>query len=108
MSTAAAIEIPIFECPDTLIPTKADLCNMFRPMASLPSQLERIAISMAMEEAEKLQDEADQIRKYLQTIKLIFSQYDPESKDIICEALSICAISLFLVSTIHSPKLHLH
>jgi len=85
MSTAVAIEIPIFECPDTLIPTKADLVNMFRPMASLPSQLERIAVSMAITEAEKLQDEADQIRKYLDTIKKIFSQYDPESKDVICE-----------------------
>jgi hypothetical protein len=102
MSTAVAIEIPIFECPDTLIPTKADLCNMFRPMASLPSQLERIAVSMAITEAEKLQDEADQIRKYLQTIKLIFSQYDPESKDCICEEDEWECICTRVVSEYHT------
>jgi len=62
------ITIPPLECPKVILPTKADLVNMFTQLANLPSQL--IAAGQT-EAAEKIQEILDEVRE-------ILSIYDPK------------------------------
>ena len=62
------ITIPPLACPKVILPTKADLVNMFTQLANLPSQL--IAAGQT-EAAEKIQEILDEVRE-------ILSIYDPK------------------------------
>jgi len=62
------ITIPPLECPKVILPTKADLVNMFSQLANLPAQL----IAAGQEEvAKQIQDILDEVRELL-------SIYDPK------------------------------
>ena len=72
MSTATfkvnPITVPPLECPKVILPTKADLVNMFSQLANLPAQL----IAAGQEEvAKQIQDILDEVRSLL-------SIYDPK------------------------------
>lgn len=62
------ITVPPIECPKVILPTKADLVNMFSQLANLPAQL----IAAGQEEvAKQIQDILDEVRSLL-------SIYDPK------------------------------
>jgi hypothetical protein len=62
------ITVPPIECPKVILPTKADLVNMFSQLANLPAQL----IAAGQEEVGKqIQDILDEVRELL-------SIYDPK------------------------------
>ena len=62
------ITVPPLECPKVILPTKADLVNMFSQLANLPAQL----IAAGQEEvAKQIQDILDEVRSLL-------SIYDPK------------------------------
>ena len=72
MSTVAfkvsPITVPPIECPKVILPTKADLVNVFSQLANLPAQL----IAAGQEEvAKQIQDILDEVRSLL-------SIYDPK------------------------------
>mgnify|MGYP001576838482 CR=1 FL=1 len=76
MSTAtfkvSPITVPPLECPKVILPTKADLVNMFSQLANLPAQL----IAAGQEEtAKQIQDILDEVRSLL-------SIYDPKFEGI--------------------------
>ena len=62
------ITVPPIECPKVILPTKADLVNVFSQLANLPAQL----IAAGQEEvAKQIQDILDEVRSLL-------SIYDPK------------------------------
>lgn len=62
------ITVPPIECPKVILPTKADLVNMFSQLANLPAQL----IAAGQEEVAK------QIQDILDDVRSILSIYDPK------------------------------
>jgi DNA repair exonuclease SbcCD ATPase subunit len=76
MSTATfkvnPITIPPLECPKVILPTKADLVNMFSQLANLPAQL----IAAGQEEVAK------QIQDILDDVRSLLSIYDPKFEGI--------------------------
>jgi hypothetical protein len=77
MTTEAVIEtveIPSFLelCPETLMPTPADMKNMIKPLAALPAQIlaaiEVEAEAMAQNEIDGLMSEVEQLREVVETV----------------------------------------
>ena len=62
------ITVPPIECPKVILPTKADLVNMFSQLANLPAQL----IAAGQEEVAK------QIQDILDDVRSLLSIYDPK------------------------------
>ena len=66
--------VPPMECPDTQLPTPANLSNLF---GNIITQAERAAIS----EIEELQEEAQKLKDIVQKIRdTVLSPYDPKFK----------------------------
>ena len=70
------LEIPPMECPATLLPSPANLSNMFGGLATFPAKLKVLAVTTAKDEAdeyiemaESLQDTVDTVRKFLKDSK---------------------------------------
>ena len=69
-----ATTVPPIECPDTQLPTPANLANLF---GNLITQAERAAIS----EIDELQEEAQKLKEKIETLREnVLSPYDPKFK----------------------------
>tara|TARA_Y100000114_G_scaffold143625_1_gene151352 strand:+ start:1052 stop:2110 length:1059 start_codon:yes stop_codon:yes gene_type:complete len=72
--TQLTATVPPMECPDVMLPTPANLANLF---GNLITQAERAAIS----EIEELQEEAQKLKDIVQKIRdTVLSPYDPKFK----------------------------
>ena len=76
------LEVPPLECPAVLMPTPADLTNLFGSLATFPAKLRVLAVTTAKEEATKLLEQADSIQDIIDDIRKFFAAYDPDWKKI--------------------------
>jgi len=76
------LELPPLECPAVLLPTPADLTNLFGSLATFPAKLRVLAVTTAKEEATKLLEQAKQIQDIIDGIRKFFAAYDPDWKKI--------------------------
>ena len=77
-----ALEIPPLDCPAVLLPTPANLNNMFGNLAAFPGKLTTLAKTTAKEEAEQYIKQAEDLQNTLDGIRTSFSAYDPKFKKI--------------------------
>jgi len=73
-----SLEVPPMECPATLLPTPANLSNMFGGLAAFPGKLTALAKTTATSEAEAYLKQAEDLQKTLDSIRSAFSPYDPK------------------------------
>ena len=87
--TQITATVPPMECPDVLLPTPANLTNLF---GTLITQVERIAINPSafiqselddisedvQEEIDELKEEAKKLKEKIEKIREILSPYDPK------------------------------
>ena len=73
--TIPQTEVPPMECPATLLPTPANLSNLFGTLATNAEKMVESEIAELKEEGEKIKETLDDIRK-------IFSPYDPKFEKI--------------------------
>ena len=69
------LEVPAPECPAVLLPTPANLSNMFGDIVTL---IEKMALS----EIDSVKSEAEKIKDVLDGVRSILSPYDPKWKKI--------------------------
>ena len=77
MSTAVAeitpIEVPPLGCPETLMPTPADLKNMVKQIAALPAKILALiqvqSATMAQDEIDGLMSEVEQLQEIVEEDK---------------------------------------
>ncbi len=67
------LEVPEPECPAVLLPTPANLSNMFGDLATL-------AEKMALAEIEEWKEEGEKIKKILDDVRKLLGPYDPKFK----------------------------
>lgn len=77
-----ALEIPPLDCPAVLLPTPANLNNMFGNLAAFPGKLTTLAKTIAKEEAEQYIKQAEDLQNTLDGIRTAFLAYDPKFKKI--------------------------
>ena len=76
------LEIPPLDCPAVLLPTPANLNNMFGNLAAFPGKLTTLAKTIAKEEAEQYIKQAEDLQNTLDGIRIAFLAYDPKFKKI--------------------------
>ena len=75
MTDIPKTEVPPMECPNVLLPTPANLSNLF---GTLASNAERMVLS----EIEEIKEEGEKIKEVVEDIRKTFSPYDPNFKGI--------------------------
>jgi len=73
-----ALQVPPMECPAVLLPTPANLSNMFGGLATFPAKLIALAKTTAQNEAEQYIKQAEDLQKTLDGIRSAFGPYDPK------------------------------
>lgn len=71
---AALVQLQQYECPDTLLPTQAELTNFFIQLANMPTVLLLEAMKVGGEAAQALIDAANEIIDILETVKKIIEE----------------------------------
>jgi hypothetical protein len=72
------LQIPPMECPATLLPTPANLSNMFGGLATFPEKLKALAITTAKNEAADYIEMAESLQDTVDTVRKFFGPYDPK------------------------------
>ena len=72
------LEIPPMECPATLLPTPANLSNMFGGLATFPAKLKVLAVTTAKDEADEYIEMAESLQDTVDTVRKFFGPYDPK------------------------------
>ena len=72
------LQVPPMECPAVLLPTPANLSNMFGGLATFPEKLKVLAVTTAQNEAEQYIKQAEDLQKTLDGIRSAFGPYDPK------------------------------
>jgi hypothetical protein len=70
------LEIPPMECPATLLPTPANLSNMFGGLATFPAKLKVLAVTTAKDEADEYIEMAESLQDTVDTVRKFFGPYD--------------------------------
>ena len=73
-----ALQVPPMECPAVLLPTPANLSNMFGGLATFPAKLIALAKTTAQNEAEQYIKQAEDLQDTVDTVRKFFSPYDPK------------------------------
>ncbi len=76
------IELPALECPDTILPTPANMTNFFSGLATFPEKILLYAQDLAGEEKEKFIKQAEDLQKIVDDLREFFKPYDPDFKKI--------------------------
>ena len=81
MSDTLPLQLQQFKCPDTILPTQAELTNFFIQLANMPTVLLLEAMKVRGEAAQTLMDAADEILEVLETVQAIIEE--------ICESVQV-------------------
>lgn len=73
-----ALQIDTPECPAVLLPTPANLSNVFGKLATFPGKLTALAATTAKEEAEEYLEQAKQLQSTIDGLRTAFAAYDPK------------------------------
>ena len=73
-----ALQIDTPQCPAVLLPTPANLSNVFGKLATFPGKLTALAKTTAKEEAEEYLKQAQDLQNTIDSLRTAFAAYDPK------------------------------
>ena len=89
MSDTLPLQLQQFKCPDTILPTQAELTNFFIQLANMPTVLLLEAMKVRGEAAQTLMDAADEILEVLETVQAIIEEICADITDPLFNGLKI-------------------
>ena len=73
-----ALQIDTPQCPAVLLPTPANLSNVFGKLATFPGKLTALAATTAKDEAEEYLKQAQDLQNTIDSLRTAFAAYDPK------------------------------